>query len=68
MCPAGDEEIGEARLHHAKDQPELGDLGGIGNPEECVGRQPGPAEGVATDEALGELGQGRQLSIGPRTR
>ncbi len=66
--PAGYEEVDEARLHQVKDQPELGDLRRIGNLEEGVGRQPGSTEGVAADEGLGELGQGGQLPIGPRTR
>ena len=57
--------FGQPGLDGAQDEPDLVDLGRVGGSLERLDRQPGPPERVAADERLGELGEGRDLGVGP---
>ncbi len=51
-----------------QDHPDLGDLLRVRGANEGLCREPGSPDGVATDERLGEVGQRRELAVGPVAR
>ena len=65
--PASSRFCRRAALDEPQDEPQLPDLRRV-EAVDRLGEEPGAAGGAASDERLRELGEGRELGLGPTVR
>ena len=62
---AGQDEVDGPRLEQAEDESKLADLGRVRGASQRLGGQAGVPDRAAADERLGELGERREVGVGP---